>query len=176
MTPRRAQPRSRFERVVAGSAAVLLLAGLLRTGAGLARQYIQLFTHLGAVSATATTDQLVRPVGLYDGNVLVTGVASAGWPSADEVTVVAPVSAFTAADAAQFQRVASYLLYPRRVWLIQWCDPSSSDGACPASAARDIAATLHARQARHVIALGPALPLKATRTLTLSPLVHLVEL
>lgn len=178
---------TRLEKLLAALAALVLVAGLLRSGAGLAYYYVIMLQTPFVLSPTATTDELVKSVGLPAADALVTGVAIAGWSSEEDVAVVAAVSAVSAQDAVQFHRVAGYLLYPRRIWLIRWCDPAASAAECAAESDRavtsanpainDIGEALLAHRARNLIVLGrEALPLHSARTLTLSPVVHLVGL
>lgn len=175
---------TRFEKFLAVGAGLLLVAGLLRGGVGVAYYYAIMFQTPLALSPTATTDELVKSVGLPAADVLVSGIANAGWPPASDVAVVAPVSAVSAHEAVQFHYVASYLLYPRRIWLIRWCDPAASAVTCSAElgspAVRlvdDIGEAIAARSARHLIVLGrEKLPLQPTHTHSLSPLVHLLQL
>lgn len=168
------------EKFVAAAAALVLVAGLARSGAGLAYYYVQMLQKPIAMAPTGTTDELVRSVGLPTSDALVTGIANAGWSSADDIVVVAPISAVSAQEAVQFHYVAGYLLYPRRIWLIRWCDPAASVTQCsdPAiPAIHDIGDALHAHGTRKLIVLGrEPLSLPPARKLTLSPVVHLFEL
>jgi hypothetical protein len=175
---------TRFERLLVAGAALLLVAGLLRSGAGLAYYYAIMLQTPFVLSPTATTDELVKSVGLPAADALVTGVAIAGWSPEDDVVVVAAVSAVSAQEAVQFHYVASYLLYPRRIWLIRWCDSAASGVECSAesdravvAATNDIGDALLTRRARNLIVLGgEAPPLHPARSLTLTPVVHLLQL
>jgi hypothetical protein len=106
------------------------------------------------------------------------GLARARLPLDADVTYVAPVAGSARLKFWQTYYVASYLMYPRRVWPIAWCDSPAGAHECePFPAVTDLAAVVRARGARYVLIAGHQdVPLDHARTYPLSPSLTLLDL
>ena len=73
--------------------------------------------------------------------------------------------------------VASYLMYPREVWPIAWCETPGARECDLFPAVTDLAGVIHERGTRHVLVAGQQdLPFDHVRAHQLSPSLTLFDL
>ena len=139
------------------------------------RRFLQMRTPPGP---SATVDWYLRSAGMGTSEDLLRGVALAGLPIDADVAYVAPVSGRLRQSNWLTYYLAGYLLSPRRVWAIAWCEPPASVEACvPFSAVTDLPAAVAARGARHLLVAGNhEVPLSYTRAHRLSSSLTLLDL
>jgi hypothetical protein len=95
----------------------LLAAGFLYSGAATFRLYRELFSRPAAAGRNISIDRNLAVVNLSSGEQLRAAVDRAHWPQDEDVVVVDAGSTLSHSELTQFYYSASYLLYPRRVWL-----------------------------------------------------------
>jgi hypothetical protein len=115
----------------------------------------------------------MRPLQIENMDVLRFAVVRAGWRRDSDIVLVAAVSSLTPAAATQAHFVAGYALYPRRVWLASWCDPSPA--SCAAGTVSDPFATLSKHATRHVMLAASRNPFSGNRSRRVSGVLSLVQ-
>lgn len=165
-------------RGVATATALALAVGFAWGAVTIARQYRRFLEERMPTGPSATVDWFLQSAGMGTSEELLNGVALAGLPADVDVAFVAPVSKISRQDFWQTCYVSSYLLYPRRVWGVAWCDPPAETGICETfPAASDLVAAVSAHGARHVLLVGDVtLPLTHVRTHRLSSSLTLLDL
>lgn len=151
---------SRRAAAIAGTA--MLCAGVLYAGVATVRLYGQVFTGphdrgTSALDAHFATLHVKSAASLRD------AVRAAKWPADADVVVVAERSLARQIIYPTYYST-SYVLYPRRVWLVSSCDPATID------------ATIARHGARHVVSLGRTTFLPHGEHLKISDMFTLVEL
>jgi hypothetical protein len=91
-----------------------MFVGFCYSGMATVRLSWQLFRKPAASGPDATIDNLISVANVASGQALRDAVNGAGWPVTDDVVVVGDAAN---RDLAQIYQSASYLLYPRRLWL-----------------------------------------------------------
>ncbi len=139
------------------------------------RRFLQLRTPPGR---SATVDWYLRSAGMGTSEKLLRNVALAGLPPDADVAYVAPVAGSSRQSYWQAYHLAGYVLSPRRVWGIAWCEAPAPVKACEAfPAVTDLAAAVAARGARHLLVAGDhEVPLSRTRAHRLSSSLTLLDL
>jgi hypothetical protein len=165
-------------RGVAAVTALALAVGFAWGAVTIVRQdrvFLQMRTPPGR---SATVDWYLRSAGMAASDELLRGVALARLPTDADVAYVAPVSGRLRQSYWQTYFLTGYLLSPRRVWAIAWCEPPASVEACePFSAVTDLPAAVAARGARHLVVAGhDEVPLTYTRAHRLSSSLTLLDL
>lgn len=163
---------------VAAATTVALAVGFAWGEVTIVRQYQRFLREGTAGGPSATVDWFLQSAGMGTSEELLNGVALARLPADVDVAFVAPVSRISRQDFWQTCYVSSYLLYPRRVWGVAWCDPGAETGMCETfPAASDLVAAVSAHSARYVLLVGDVeLPLTHVRTHRLSSSLTLLDL
>jgi len=150
---------SRTAATIAGTA--MLCAGVLYAGMATVRLYGQVFTGPQERGASAL-DAYFAPMHVRSTAALRDAVLAAKWPVDADVLVVADRS-FDRQTIYQTYYSTSYVLYPRRVWLVSSCDPATIDAA------------IVRHDAGHVVSIGRTTVLPHAERLRISDMFTLVE-
>jgi hypothetical protein len=142
--------------------AVMLYAGVLYAGIATVRLYGQVFTRPPAGAASAL-DVYFAPTELSSASALEDAVLAAKWPADANVVVVADPS-LDRQTIYQTYYSTSYVLYPRRVWLISACDGETAEAA------------IDRYDARFVVSIGRTMILPHAEHRKLSDMFSLIEL
>ena len=118
----------------------MLCAGVLYAGVASIRLYGQVFAGPQARDESAV-DAYLAPMHVKSAAALRDAVLAANWPADANVLVVADQS-LDRQTIYQTYYSTSYVLYPRRVWLVSACD------------AETMAASIARYDARYVVAIG----------------------
>jgi hypothetical protein len=168
---------SKLRRNVATALAATLVIGFMYSGVAVLRGYRELFRAAQASGPAATIDPYMAPMSLRSGQDLRDAVARAGWGPDEDVALVAEASALSAEDMVQAHFAASYLLFPRRVWLAPWCDRQASQTQCDAlHASADPLAEPSRHDARYAILVGRSNPFPHASGRQVSDMMRLVSL
>jgi hypothetical protein len=162
--------------MVAMTAAVALAVGSLGGAYTIGREYGKFLADRSDPGPLATVDFFLRSAELGHADQFLEGLARAGLPMDADVTYVAPVSGGSRLQFWQTYYVASYLMYPRQVWPMAWCDAPGARECEPFRAVNDLAAAIRDRGARHVLMAGQNLPISYIRAHPLSPSLTLLDL
>jgi hypothetical protein len=165
-----------WARVVAVTAAVALAVGSLGGAITICREYRNFLADRPDPGPLATVDFYLRSAEVGHAAEFMDGLERAGLPMDADVTYVAPVSGRSRLKFWQTYYVASYLLYPRQVWPIAWCDVPGARECEPFQAVNDLSAAIRDRGARHVLVAGQNLPINFVRAHPLSPSLTLLDL
>jgi hypothetical protein len=140
------------QRAIALAILAALPLGFAYSGAATVRLYRELFLAPPASGYNASVDGNLVLVNLTSGEQLRAAVADARWPPNDDVVVVVASSNLSSTEVMRFYYSASYLLYPRPLWL-----------------------TSAPRQARHALVVGTSNPFSNSRSRQLSDVLSLVD-
>jgi hypothetical protein len=155
---------------------ILAAGGFVYAGAASVRGYQQLFAQPRAAGPSASIDELMGPLQIDSIDVLRSAVARAGWHRDSDIVMLAAVSSTSAPRVTQTHFVAGYALYPRRVWLAWWCDPSAESAQCDATgAAPDPFTALSKHATRHVMLVASRNPFPRSHLRRLSDVLSLVD-
>lgn len=172
------KPPSPIQRAVALAIVLMLLIGFANSTFATIAAYRILFQKPVASGRAATIDADVARL-LVVGEDIRDAVKRAGWAD-DDVVLLMAASAIHSENEWFVHRIfpaASYLLYPRPVWLEKWCDPAASQAECQAlGAASDAAALVRHHQARYVLLVSRSNPFPGARSQPLSDRLTIVEL
>jgi hypothetical protein len=147
-------PRSsRVQRVAGMATATMLLLGFAYSGAMSVRAYLTVFSEPPVSGTDATVDKNLGVVDLASGDELRAAVTAADWNASEDVVVLASCSPLSRTELTQLYYSASYLLYPRRVWL-----------------------TSAPPRTRHALVVGKLDPTGTSRSHPVSSLLRLVDL
>jgi hypothetical protein len=164
------------QRVPIAAVVILLAAGVVYAGAASVRGYQQLFAQPRAAGPSASIDGLMGPLQIASIDELRSAVHRAGWRRDSDIVMLAAVSSMSAPRITQAHFVAGYALYPRRVWLAWWCDPSAASAQCHAAeAAPDPFTALSKHATRHVMLVASENPFPRSRMRRLSDVLSLVD-
>lgn len=158
------------------AAVVALAAGSLGGAYTIGREYKKFLADRPEPGPLATVDFFLRSAEVGHADEFLDGLARAGLPMDADVTYVAPVSGRSRLKFWQTYYVASYLMYPRQVWPIAWCDAPGARECESFPAVNDLAAVIRDRGARHVLMAGQNLPIDFIRAHPLSPSLTLLDL
>jgi hypothetical protein len=95
----------------------MLLAGFAYSGVATVRLYRQLLLAPASAGTNASVDANLAIVHISSADELRARVAAARWPVNEDVALVTAESTLSKDEVVQLYFSASYLLYPRRVWL-----------------------------------------------------------
>jgi hypothetical protein len=169
-------PSSAAYRASATAIVAMLAAGCLYAACATVRFYGGVFALPAARGANAAIDESLQPVGL-DARQLRDGVGRAGWPADSDIVVLGAVSGVPVNDLTQAYYSASYLLYPRRLWMAAWCDDRAAKVDCDRRhALSDASAAVQAHHARRVMVVGTLNPFRPGASRPLSDRLSLVDL
>jgi hypothetical protein len=155
----------------------MLVAGFLYSATATVRFYRGVFALPAARGSNATIDDSLQVVNLMNGEQLREATGRAGWPSDADIVVLGPVSSVSVTDLTRVYYSASYLLYPRRIWLAAWCDGEAAKEECSRRhALSDPSAAVAGHHARHVMLVGPSNPFVHGSSRPLSNRLSLVDL
>jgi hypothetical protein len=157
-------------------AAFALALGSLGGAVTITREYGKFLAERPHPGPLATVDFFLRSAEVGHADEILDGLARAGLPMDADVTYVAPVSGRSRLKFWQTYYVASYLMYPRQVWPIAWCDAPGARECEPFPAVNDLPAVIRDRGARHVLIAGQNLPINFVRAHPLSPSLTLLDL
>jgi hypothetical protein len=163
-------------RVVAFAATVALGVGSLGGAITIGREYGNFLADRPEPGPLATVDFFLRSAEVGHAEEFLDGLARSGLPLDADVTYVAPVSGSSRQKFWQTYYVASYLMYPRKVWPIAWCDAPGAQECEPFPAVTDLGAAIRDQGARHVLMAGQNLPIAYVRAHPVSPLLTLLDL
>jgi hypothetical protein len=164
-------------RTVANVASLALATGLLGGAFTIVKEYRHFLEEGPTAGPLASVDFYLRSAGMGTSDQFLHGLAQARLPLDADVTYVAPVAGCSRLKFWQTYYVASYLMYPRRVWPIAWCETPGARECEPFPAVTDLAATIHERGGRYVLIAGEQkLPLDHVRAHRLSPSLTLFDL
>lgn len=149
-------------RATALIGAAALCVGVLYTGAATARLYAEVFGRPRADNASHL-DAYFAPTRVTSAARLRDAVVAATWPSDADVLVVADPS-LGRQTIYQTYYSTSYVLYPRRVWLLPTCDSETVDAA------------VARHDARYVVSIGRAPVIPHGERRPVSDMFTLVEL
>jgi hypothetical protein len=150
---------SRRAATIAGTA--MLCVGVLYTGIATVRLYGQVFTEPQDRGASAL-DAYFAPMHVRSTAALRNAVLAAKWPVDADVLVVADRS-LDRQTIYQTYYSTSYVLYPRRVWLVESCDPPMIDAA------------IARHDARHVVSIGRTTVLPHAQRVSISDMFALIQ-
>jgi hypothetical protein len=160
---------------------IVLLVGFAYSTVETIGAYRKIFQRPVASGRSATIDTFAAPA-FAAAEDLQEAIGRAGWAPGDSVVFLAAASAIGPSligDYAflRYSAAAKYLLYPRPVWVVIWCDPAASPAHCETlGALSDSAALVSRYQARHVLLYGASNPFSNASSLALSDSLTLVEL
>lgn len=167
----------RAVKAVAIAASVALAVGSLGGAITIVREYRHFLADGPAAGPSGSVDFFLRAAEVGTADQFLHGLAQARLPLDADVTYVAPVAGCSRLKFWQTYYVASYLMYPRRVWPIAWCETPGARECEPFPAVTDLAATIHERGARYVLIAGEQeLPVNHVRAHRLSPSLTLFDL
>jgi hypothetical protein len=106
-----------IERAIAVAIFAMLAVGFAYSGVATMRLDRQLLSAPPSAGRNASVDANLAVVHMASGEELRAMVAAARWPFTDDVALVTAGSALSKDEVVQLLYSASYLLYPRRVWL-----------------------------------------------------------
>jgi hypothetical protein len=164
------------QRALAATIVAMLVVGFFYSGTATIRFYRATFAQPAGRGSNATIDNGLRVVNL-NGKELRAAIERAGWLPDAAIVVLGAVSSVSAEDLTEVYYSASYLLYPRPVWLASWCDEEAAPAECLLRHALPdpmIAAT--GRHAHDVMVVGPSNPFVHASSEPLSNRLNLVEL
>ena len=111
-------PRSNLlQRALALAVLVMLPVGFSYSGLATARLYRQLLLEPTGTGRNASIDANLDAVHVPGDEALRAAVAATRWPMDEDVALVTTDSTLSRDQVVQLYFSASYLLYPRRVWL-----------------------------------------------------------
>jgi hypothetical protein len=177
----RDKPSGQLQGRVALAILTVLLVGFANSTVETFSAYRRIFQRPGVSGRSATIDALIAPA-CAAAEDLRQAVERAGWAPGDTVVFLAAASAIGASVIRddvflRYSTAASYLLYPRPLWVARWCDPAASPAHCKAlGALSDPAALVSRHQARHVLLYGASNPFSNALTRPLSDSLTLVDL
>ena len=166
---------------VALAIVMVLLVGFADSTVETIGAYRKIFQRPVVSGRSAMIDAFVAPA-FAAAEDLRQAVERAGWAPGDSVVFLAAASAIgpsVIGDYAflRYSTAASYLLYPRPVWVAFWCDPAASPAHCETlGALSDYAALVSRHQARHVLLYGASNPFANASSRALSDSLTLVDL
>ena len=169
-------------RAVKSLAAATVLAFAVGLSAGavtIVRQDRYFLADQTTKGPDATADWFLQSAGMGTSEEFLRGIARAQLPRDADVAYVAPVSGSSGPDFWQTYYIASYLLSPRAVSVIAWCEgPAAAATRCELfSAVTDLAATVAASGAHHVLVAGDhEVPLDRVRAHRISHRLTLLDL
>ena len=151
-------PHPRRAAAIAGTA--MLCVGVLYTGVATIRLYGQVFARPQVLEASAL-DAYLAPMRVRSAAAVRGAVLAANWPADANVLVVADPS-LDRQTVYQTYYSTSYVLYPRRVWLVSACDRKTVDAA------------IARYDARYAVAIGRATIFPHAQRQTMSDMFSLV--
>lgn len=173
-----AGPSVTFRKQCAALGVLLFLtAGFARASWTIGTQYHRMLQE-PARGPFASIDRILHSSGHGSADQLLRAVKLAGLPEDARVAFAAPLSQIPESSFWQSYMTVSYLLYPRRVLPVLWCDgvdPCTAD-----QSTKDLSAALEVSTERFLIVLagtgGVPHPLTAYKKRTLAPGLTLLDL
>jgi len=178
---------ARSTKRIAGITAFVLAIGFAGGALTIVREYRHFLDQRMPTGPSATVDSFLQSAGMGTSEEFLSGIAQAELPRDAGVAFVVPVSGSSAQSFWQTYYIAGYLLTPRPVWVIAWCEAPAAAATTESAPARqnceafpavtDLPAAVAARGAHHVLVAGTRdVPLDRVRAHRVSSLLTLLDL
>ncbi len=136
--------------IAAAMITLLLVGGFARGAVTIGQQCAEMWRQNNAVGPFASTDRYLDGGDGRGSKGVFESIAAAGVPPNADVAFIAPLSRVPPNEFWQAYFTSSYLLYPRRVWPVAWCDDVASQCAVVGSTS-DVEASIVGTRSRFAV-------------------------